>query len=117
MWAQGMYSVHLNVKFAGRLDAPVTVLNVDNEEVSITGTRVSFSGIGRQKPKRYVIDLELYREIDANASTWSFGSVGTIRFQLRKKEEGSWSRLLASNESVKNHRCARSKGCPTREYQ
>jgi len=31
MWAQGERAVHLNVKFAARLDAPVTVLNVDNE--------------------------------------------------------------------------------------
>lgn len=33
LWAQGESSVHLNVKFASRLDAPVTVLNVDNEKV------------------------------------------------------------------------------------
>lgn len=32
MWAQGARSVHLNIKFAARLDAPVTVLNVDNEK-------------------------------------------------------------------------------------
>ena len=54
MWAQGVNSIHLNVKFAGRLDAPVTVLNVDNEVVSITESRIEFSGIGRQKPKRCV---------------------------------------------------------------
>ena len=104
MWAQGTYSVHLNVKFASRLDAPVTVLNVDNEVVEITETRVTFSGIGRQKPKRYVIDLELYAPIDPNASSWSFGSVGTVRFQLVKKDVQRWERLTASNESVKNHR-------------
>jgi len=96
--------VHLNVKFASRLDAPVTVLNVDNEVVSITENRVTFSGIGRQKPKRYVIDVDLYAPIDPNASSWSFGSVGTVRFQLKKKEEKRWERLTLSNESVKNHR-------------
>ena len=104
MWAQGTRSIHLNVKFASRLDAPVTVLNVDNEVVSISENRVSFSGVGRQKPKRYVVDLELFAAIDANASSWSFGSVGTIRFHLRKLEEGSWARLTKSADPVKNHR-------------
>ena len=104
MWAQGIYSVHLNVKFASRLDAPVTVLNVDNEVVSITENRITFSGIGRQKPKRYVVDIELFAPIEPNASSWSFGSVGTVRFVLAKKAEEKWERLSASNESVKNHR-------------
>lgn len=54
MWAQGENAVYLNVKFAARLDAPVTVLNVDNEVVTINTTHVSFSGVGRQKPKRCV---------------------------------------------------------------
>ena len=39
-------------RLPSRLDAPVTVLNVDNEVVTIEETRVSFSGVGRQKPKR-----------------------------------------------------------------
>jgi hypothetical protein len=52
MWAQGEHAVYLNVKFAARLDAPVTVLNVDNEVVTMNATHVSFSGVGRQKPKR-----------------------------------------------------------------
>lgn len=104
MWAQGARSVHLNVKFAQRLDAPVTVLNVDNEVVEINSTHVAFSGVGRQKPKRYVIDLELFGEIDANASSWYFGSVGTLRFKLAKKEHTEWPRLLRSDEAVKNHR-------------
>ena len=69
MWAQGELSIHLNVKFASRLDAPVTVLNVDNEVVHINETHVSFSGIGRQKPKRYVVHLELFAPIDPNRST------------------------------------------------
>jgi len=104
MWAQGELSIHLNVKFASRLDAPVTVLNVDNEVVHINETHVSFSGIGRQKPKRYVVHLELFAPIDPNRSTWSFGSVGTVKFVLRKASAGGWARLTASTENVKNHR-------------
>lgn len=84
MWAQGTDSIHINVKFASRLDAPVTVLNVDNEVVHMNDTHLSFSGIGRQKPKRYVLELEFYASILANESTWSFGSVGTVKFVLKK---------------------------------
>uniref|UniRef100_A0A7S2HMW9 CS domain-containing protein n=1 Tax=Haptolina brevifila TaxID=156173 RepID=A0A7S2HMW9_9EUKA len=104
MWAQGEFSVHLNVKFASRLDAPVTVLNVDNEVVEINSTHVSFSGIGRQKPKRYVVQLELFAPIEPENSTWQFGSVGTVKFVLRKAKVGQWARLSASSENVKNHR-------------
>jgi len=104
MWAQGERTLHLNVKFAGRLDAPVTVLNVDNEVVNINATHVSFTGVGRQKPKRYVVDLELFEQIDPARSSWSFGSVGTVRFVLRKASDGPWARLTLSNETVKHHR-------------
>ena len=79
MWAQGEASVHLLVKFAMRLDAPVTVLNVDKEQVVINTTHVTFSGIGRQKPKKYVINVELFGAIVPENSSWSFGSVGTVR--------------------------------------
>lgn len=101
MWAQGENSVHLNVKFASRLDAPVTVLNVDNEQVRINATHIYFEGIGRQKPKRYVVDLELYGEIDAEASSWSFGSVGTVRFRLKKATGGDWKRLAKGEPNSK----------------
>ena len=85
MWAQGEASVHLLVKFAMRLDAPVTVLNVDKEQVVINTTHVTFSGIGRQKPKKYVINVELFGAIVPENSSWSFGSVGTVRSHLKPR--------------------------------
>ena len=104
MWAQGESSVNLLIKFAARLDAPVTVLNVDNEQVLINATHVTFSGIGRQKPKRYQVHIELFAPIVAENSSWNFGSVGTVRFRLAKAAGGDWPRLTASTEPVKNHR-------------
>jgi len=82
----------------------VTVLNVDNEVVHINSTHVSFSGIGRQKPKRYVVDISLYGAIDPEHSSWAFGSVGTVRFILRKNVSGAWPRLSSSNETIFKHR-------------
>ena len=61
---------HLSVKPPGG-STPVTVLNVDNEVVEINATHLSFSGIGRQKPKTYVVNLEFFEPIDAENSSWS----------------------------------------------
>ena len=55
--------IHLSVKFAGRLDAPVTVLNVDNENVTLTNESFHFSALGRQKPKTFQLHLQLDRAI------------------------------------------------------
>ena len=80
------------------------MLNVDNEVVEINATHLSFSGIGRQKPKTYVVNLEFFEPIDAENSSWSFGSVGTVKFVLQKAAAREWPRLTAGKESVKNHR-------------
>jgi len=100
LWAQGTTGVHLSVKFASRLDAPVTVLNVDNEQVTINETHVLFSGIGRQKPKRYVVEIELFEPIQPALSSWAFGSVGTVRFTLRKGNATEWKRLTLAAEGL-----------------
>ena len=80
------------------------MLNVDNEVVKMNSTHVYFSGLGRQKPKRYIMDLSLYGEIDHINSDWWFGSVGTIRFKLQKAKRLHWPRLLKDAGNVKNHR-------------
>ena len=74
------------------------------EQVVINATHVTFAGIGRQKPKKYVINVELFGAIVPENSSWSFGSVGTVRFRLTKQETQEWPRLTASAEPVKNHR-------------
>jgi hypothetical protein len=50
------------------------------------------------------MDLELFGAIDADSSSWSFGSVGTVRFTLAKAEPGEWKRLTRSQEPIRNHR-------------
>jgi|TARA_B100000524_G_scaffold326113_2_gene209418 hypothetical protein len=67
----------------------------------MNATHISFEGIGRQKPKRYVVDLNLFGEIDPSASSWSFGSVGTVRFYLKKAQQGEWKRLAKGESSSK----------------
>ena len=51
-WAQKPEAIYLNVKFSSRIDGPVTVLNVDNEKVSLTNDSLIFEAVGRQKRRR-----------------------------------------------------------------
>ena len=91
-WAQHPNFIYLNVKFSGRIDGPVTVLNVDNENVTLTNESFHFSALGRQKPKTFQLHLQLDRAIVPENSTWAFASVGRISFTLAKAEAGAWPR-------------------------
>lgn len=87
-WAQRPEFIYLNVKFASRIDGPVTCLNVDNEKVTLTNNSLLFEAVGRQKPKTFRLNLTFNKEIDPEASTWSFASVGRISFTIAKKDHG-----------------------------
>lgn len=94
--------MYINAKFSSRIDGPVTVLNVDEERVSFEPRALTFDARGRQKPKRFKLELELLKEIEPSSCEWSFSSVGRISFTLAKKEPGMWSRLLAGRTKPKN---------------
>jgi len=101
-WAQRPEFIYLNVKFASRIDGPVTCLNVDNEKVTLTNNSLLFEAVGRQKPKTFRLNLTFNKEIDPEASTWSFASVGRISFTIAKKDHETWPRLLESKLKPKN---------------
>ncbi|KAL1522829.1 hypothetical protein AB1Y20_017798 [Prymnesium parvum] len=101
-WAQRLEYVYLNVKFSSRIDGPVTCLNVDNENITFTNDSLYFEGIGRQKPKTFKLNLTFHQEIDPEASSWSFSSVGRMSITIAKKEHGTWPRLLKTKQKPKN---------------
>ena len=101
-WAQRPEYVYLNVKFSSRIDGPVTVLNVDNENVTLTPTSLEFEALGRQKPKTFRLALEFYKGIDPERSHWSFASVGRMTFTIAKAANATWTRLLADKARPKN---------------
>ena len=101
-WAQRPEFVYLNVKFSSRIDGPVTVLNVDEEVVTLTNGTLDFSAVGRQKPKTFRLQLNFSREIVPERSFWSFASVGRISFTLAKAENQTWARLLREKAKPKN---------------
>jgi hypothetical protein len=101
-WAQKPEAIYLNVKFSSRIDGPVTVLNVDNEKVSLTNDSLIFEAVGRQKPKTFKLNLTFYGEIVPESSSWSFASVGRMSFTIAKKERETWPRLLTGKAKPKN---------------
>lgn len=101
-WAQRPEFLYLNVKFSSRIDGPVTVLNVDNENVTLTNDTLEFSAVGRQKPKKFRLNLIFNKEIDPELSQWSFASVGRLSFTLAKKQHETWPRLLRDKKKPKN---------------
>ncbi|EEA04989.1 CS domain-containing protein [Cryptosporidium muris RN66] len=104
-WAQSRDFIFLNIKFTYRWNAP-GALKVENEVVSITNNTFYFSALGShsQEMKRYELKLELFDEIDADKSEWTFGSVGKLTCTLAKKESNvKWPRLLKDqNEKIPN---------------
>jgi len=101
-WAQRPEFLYLNVKFSSRIDGPVTVLNVDKENVTLTNESLEFSAVGRQKPKKFRLNLVFNKEIDPELSQWSFASVGRLSFTLAKKNHETWPRLLRDKKKPKN---------------
>ena len=104
-WAQRPEFVYLNVKFSSRIDGPVTVLNVDNERVLLGNDTLLFEAVGRQKPKTFKLNLTFHGAIDAERSSWSFGSVGRMSFTIAKAVNETWPRLLAGKTKPKNMQC------------
>ena len=85
--------VFLDIKFSHRLDSP-GCLEVQNPQVSITKTRLKFSGFCARSTQRIKLDLDLefFEDVDPDESNYSFTSVGRLNVNLKKDEELAWSR-------------------------
>lgn len=85
----------MNLKFAHKLDAPAT-LGVTVDAVDMDGDRVTLRGSTTGR-KAFVLDLQLWGDIEAEGSTWSLGSVGRCTLTLRKAAAApaKWPTLLA----------------------
>ena len=101
-WAQRPEFIYLNVKFSSRIDGPVTVLNVDDERVTLGNDTMLFEATGRQKPKTFRLNLTFHGAILPEASTWSFASVGRMSFTIAKAVNETWPRLLQGKAKPKN---------------
>eukprot|EP00746_Dinoflagellata_sp_MGD_P014719 gnl/MRDRNA2_/MRDRNA2_132405_c0_seq1.p1 gnl/MRDRNA2_/MRDRNA2_132405_c0~~gnl/MRDRNA2_/MRDRNA2_132405_c0_seq1.p1 ORF type:complete len:378 (+),score=74.45 gnl/MRDRNA2_/MRDRNA2_132405_c0_seq1:57-1190(+) len=102
-WAQGKSSVHLNIKYSARFNAP-GALRVENLMVNFTDGGLTMSADGEHSGirKRYELDLKFFAAINAQKSSWNSGSVGKLSMTVAKKTAGKWSRLLKDPKKVHN---------------
>ena len=84
-------ALYLNCKFAHKIDAPAT-LDVEVEAVNLTATRLEMRASSRAK--RFELALDLFAEIDADASSWATAAVGRVVFTLQKRARAKWEKLL-----------------------
>jgi hypothetical protein len=103
-WAQSLDNVMLSVKFATRMDSP-GCLDTFDPNVTITPTHFLMTVSCRidKQVFRYDLNLELFGEIDTNASYFELGSVGRLYANLTKAGGASrWRRLLKGTERHPN---------------
>lgn len=103
-WAQSPDIVYLDIKFSHRLDSP-GCLEIISPEVSISETRLTFSGHCARSTQRIKLDLDLefFTEINAEESTYSFTSVGRLNVNIKKKEAISWPKPMKGKKPNNVH--------------
>lgn len=100
-WAQSSDAIFLNVKFAHKLDTPATLgCEAEAPQYPDGGKTVRFRAHCKEKRKTFLLNLQLYRAVDMDNSTWSTGSVGRATLTLRKSAAGKWPRLLTSSKKL-----------------
>ena len=92
-WAQAHGSVHVLVRFTTKKHGPVAVANVDDAEVELTPSSVSFRAKGRGKPLVFELRLPLEQHILPAASSHSFEGRGQLTLHLVKAVNASWTQL------------------------
>ena len=93
-WAQSTSTVAVAVRYSPKRHGPVSVANVDDANVELTETHVSFTALARGKPLKFVLEVELEGRIDPTKSSWSASAAGRLTLTLAKAEAGTtWVRL------------------------
>eukprot|EP00636_Phaeomonas_parva_P000009 CAMPEP_0118862424 /NCGR_PEP_ID=MMETSP1163-20130328/7628_1 /TAXON_ID=124430 /ORGANISM="Phaeomonas parva, Strain CCMP2877" /LENGTH=230 /DNA_ID=CAMNT_0006796331 /DNA_START=125 /DNA_END=817 /DNA_ORIENTATION=+ len=86
MWAQRKDSLYVTFKLQ----------DVKDESISLTATTLSFAGTSNNKS--YAVEMDLFKEVDPESSTWKV-LPRSIQMHIMKKEEDEdpeegWARLL-----------------------
>ncbi|XP_065053352.1 prostaglandin E synthase 3-like [Rhopilema esculentum] len=89
-------ALHPPVYWAQRNDrilVSVQLEDVNDEKITVNNTMLSFSGKGGSSQNQYHVDLEFLKDIIPEESKQRKGGREYF-FDLKKKEEGFWPRLL-----------------------
>jgi len=93
-------ALHPPVYWAQRNDkvlVSVQLEDVKDEKITVNNTTLSFSGKGGSAQNDYHVDLEFYSNIVPEESKQRKGGREYF-FDLKKKEEGFWPRLLKDSK-------------------
>lgn len=103
-WAQSLDNIYIEVKFAHRFDSP-GCLDINNLTNEVVGSIVSFNAdcVLGDVPIKFELNLNLYDDIDRDASVFSHNSVGRYQMTLRKKKVDYWKRLLKNEEDINSN--------------
>lgn len=94
-WAQSLDQVFINIKYSHRWDAPGCV-EVKKENIETFENLVMFSAycIQGDTPIKFVLNLDLFDQIDEKESKFSSSSVGRYQLNLKKKHPGYWRNIV-----------------------
>ena len=105
-WAQNMDSIALSIKFAHRLDSP-SCIDIYNQNVTITESNLTVSWMWKRYDgiHKYILNHELFENINTTTSFHEFQSGGRLYVNLTKIDKPKrWRRLLKSEERPQNMR-------------
>merc|ERR1719272_1557409 len=102
-WAQNSTHLFIAIKFCKRWNAP-GALEVKNETVDFSSCCFNFTAFGEHSMilRRYQLSLELFRKVDASASSWFFASAGRVTVIIAKTAPANWPRLLLTESKTQN---------------
>ena len=90
-WAQSPEKIFIDIKFAHRLDAPGCIeIRTDKIEFEKTHLKISAMCTMSSHQMRYVVDFDLYDEIDPEMSSYTKSSLGRMAVTLEKKTKAYW---------------------------
>jgi len=94
-WAQNLDNVFIQIKYAHRFDSP-GCLEVKKENFEIKGNVLEFTAfcIQGDTPIKFSLTLDLFDNINKEASTLTTSSVGRNQITLKKENPVYWNSLL-----------------------
>lgn len=95
-WAQNQTVVALAVRYSPKRHGPVSVSSVEEPNVSLNATHLSFDALARphaRRELRFELLLELHAPISPEQSSWTIGSAGRLTLTLVKQSPAIWPKL------------------------
>lgn len=94
-WAQNLNYVFINIKYSHRWDAPGCV-DVKKSNVEMFENLIMFNTycIRGESPFKFILNLDLFGEINEKESLYNETSVGRFQLSLKKKNTAYWRYLL-----------------------